>query len=54
MDRFIFHYDYDPAYSTLNFIPSTVWTLVGSWVGALLMTGRTHTEKLKYLGLGMV
>ena len=27
VDRAIFHYDYDPAYSTLNFIPSTVWTL---------------------------
>jgi heparan-alpha-glucosaminide N-acetyltransferase len=54
MDRAIFHYDYDPAYSTLNFIPSTVWTLVGCWVGRLLMTGRTHAEKLKVLGIGMV
>ena len=29
VDRWIFHYDYDPAYSTLNFIASTVWTLTG-------------------------
>ena len=34
IDRAIFHYDYDPAYSTLNFIASTVWTLSGAWVGA--------------------
>jgi predicted acyltransferase len=54
VDRAIFHYDYDPAYSTLNFIPSTVWTLVGSWVGWLLMTGSSHKQKLKYLGSGMV
>jgi heparan-alpha-glucosaminide N-acetyltransferase len=54
MDRAIFHYDYDPAYSTLNFIPSTVWTLTGSWVGRLLMTGRTHAEKLKFLAAGML
>jgi predicted acyltransferase len=38
VDRAIFHYDYDPAYSTLNFIPSTVWTLAGAWVGRMLMT----------------
>jgi heparan-alpha-glucosaminide N-acetyltransferase len=53
-DRAIFHYDYDPAYSTLNFIPSTVWTLAGVWVGQLLMTRRTHGEKLKTLAGGML
>jgi hypothetical protein len=37
VDRWIFHYDYDPAYSTLNFIASTVWTLTGVWTGQLLM-----------------
>jgi predicted acyltransferase len=52
-DRAIFHYDYDPAYSTLNFIPSTVWTLAGVWVGQLLMTTRSHGEKLKTLAGGM-
>lgn len=54
VDRAIFHYDYDPAYSTLNFIPSTVWTLSGVWAGRLLMTTRSHFEKLRILGAGMI
>jgi hypothetical protein len=37
VNRAIFHCDYDPAYSTLNFMASTVWTLTGAWVGHLLM-----------------
>jgi heparan-alpha-glucosaminide N-acetyltransferase len=53
VDRAIFHYDYDPAYSTLNFIPSTVWTLSGLWAGRLLMTTRSHAEKLRILAAGM-
>ena len=54
MDRAIFHYDYDPAYSTLNFIPSTVWTLCGAWVGRLLMQSKAHVDNLKVLAAGMV
>jgi predicted acyltransferase len=54
VDRWIFHYDYDPAYSTLNFLPSTVWTLAGVWAGRLLMTSRTHAGKLKMLAGAMV
>jgi predicted acyltransferase len=54
VDRAIFHYDYDPAYSTLNFIPSTVWTLSGVWVGQLLMTRRSHKQKLQLLAAGIV
>jgi heparan-alpha-glucosaminide N-acetyltransferase len=53
VDRAIFHYDYDPAYSTLNFIPSTVWTLSGVWVGRLLMTARSHAQKLRVLAAAM-
>jgi len=53
VDRLIFHYDYDPAYSTLNFIPSTVWTLAGVWAGRLLMAGKSHKENLTKLGAGM-
>ncbi len=53
VDRAIFHYDYDPAYSTLNFIPSTVWTLSGVWIGRLFITTRSHTEKLRVLAAGM-
>lgn len=53
-DRAIFHYDYDPAYSTLNFIPSTVWTLSGIWVGRFLMTARSHRENLRIVAAGMV
>jgi heparan-alpha-glucosaminide N-acetyltransferase len=54
VDRAIFHYDYDPAYSTLNFIPSTVWTLTGAWVGRLLMQSKAHSNNLKKLAGGMV
>lgn len=54
VDRAIFHYDYDPAYSTLNFIPSTVWTLSGAWVGRLLMESKAHADNLKKLASGMV
>ena len=54
VDRAIFHYDYDPAYSTLNFIPSTVWTLSGAWVGRLLMQSKVHKDNLKKLAVGMV
>jgi len=53
VDRWIFHYDYDPAYSTLNFIASTVWTLTGVWAGRLLMASKTHREKLKSFVGGM-
>ncbi len=52
VDRAIFHYDYDPAYSSLNFIPSTVWTLTGVWVGRLVMSARSHADKLRVLAVG--
>lgn len=54
VDRAIFHYDYDPAYSTLNFIPSTVWTLTGAWVGRMLMTSNGHRDNLMKLAGGMI
>ncbi len=54
VDRAIFHYDYDPAYSTLNFLPSTLWTLTGVWVGRLFMSNKSHRENLVRLGVGMV
>lgn len=54
VDRAIFRYDYDPAYSTLNFIPSTVWTLTGVWVGRLLMRSKAQVSNLAKLIGGMV
>ena len=54
VDRAIFHYDYDPAYSTLNFLTSTVWTLSGAWVGRMLMANKTHRDNLIKLAVGMV
>ena len=54
IDRAIFHYDYDPAYSTLNFIASTVWTLSGAWVGTMLMRSKSHASNLKRLAAGMI
>src|SRR5579884_1261852 len=53
-DRMIFHYDYDPAYSTLNFIPSTVWTLAGAWAGTLFRSQRTHAERIRIVLGAMV
>ena len=53
VDRAIFHYDYDPAYSTLNLITSTVWTLAGVWVGRMLMRNKSHRENLIKLAAGM-
>ena len=53
VDRAIFHYDYDPAYSTLNFIASTVWTLAGVWVGRMFMSNRGHKQTLIKLAGGM-
>ena len=54
VDRAIFHYDYDPAYSTLNFMASTVWTLAGAWVAHLLMKSKSHAGNLKRLAGGMI
>src|ERR1051326_1375995 len=54
VDRAIFRYDYDPAYSTLNFIASTVWTLSGVWAGRLLMKSKSHAANLKQLTGGMI
>jgi predicted acyltransferase len=54
VDRWLFHYDYDPAYSTLNFIASTVWTLTGTWAGRLLMGPLSTHDKLTRLAAGMV
>ena len=54
VDRAIFHYDYDPAYSTLNFLASTVWTLSGVWVGRLLMKSKSHANNLTKLAAGTV
>jgi predicted acyltransferase len=53
IDRWWLGYDYDPGYSTLNFVTSAIWTLAGVWTGRLLMTRRSHTEKLKWLAGGM-
>src|SRR5439155_21883250 len=42
-----------PAYSTLNFIAGTAWTLSGVWVGRLLMQSKAHGSNLKRLAGGM-
>jgi heparan-alpha-glucosaminide N-acetyltransferase len=55
LDRAIFHYDYDPSYSTLNFMSSTLWTLTGIWTARLLMGSGTHARKLAMMvGVGLV
>ena len=48
------HYDYDPAYSTLNFIAIDGLELTGVWTGQLLMGSKTTAEKLGRLTAGML
>ncbi len=47
--------EYSGFYVTINFIPSTVTTLVGAWCGYLMLeSGATHLRRMKLLALGAV
>jgi predicted acyltransferase len=48
-DRIILGENYPGYYVTINFIPSTVTTLVGAWTGMLLLDVKTVGWKLKIL-----
>ncbi len=41
--------NYPGYYVTINFITSTVTTLIGAWTGLLLMSGRSHARKAALL-----
>lgn len=44
--------NYPGYYVTINFITSTVTTLIGAWTGLLLMMARSHAYKAKVLAAG--
>ena len=54
IDKAILGYNYSGSYVTINFITSTVTTLIGAWVGQLLLTTRRHTVVMMKLVEGAV
>ncbi len=49
IDQAILGYNYPGHYVTINFIPSTVTTLIGAWTGQLLLAGKSVTFTAKRL-----
>ena len=49
IDKAVLGYTYPGYYVTLNFISSTVTTLLGAWTGNLLRSARPQPDKLKIL-----
>ncbi|HNY40460.1 MAG TPA: DUF5009 domain-containing protein [Bryobacteraceae bacterium] len=49
IDLNILGYNYSGYYTTINFIGNAVTILFGCWVGLLLRTRKSHTEKLRIL-----
>lgn len=52
IDRAWLGRNYPGSYVTINFISSTVTTLFGVWAGWLVMSKRSHAEKMKLLAAG--
>ena len=50
----LFGLSYSGYYVTINFISSTVTTLVGAWCGYLMLESMTHQRRIKALGLGVL
>jgi len=51
IDLKVLGYNYSGYYTTINFIGNAVTILFGCWAGVLLRTSKTHTDKLKILGV---
>jgi predicted acyltransferase len=51
IDLRVLGYNYSGDYTTINCIGNAVTILFGCWAGKLLRTSRTHTYKLKVLGI---
>jgi predicted acyltransferase len=49
IDKAVFGLNHAGSWATINFLGSTVTVLFGAWTGALLMSRRSHMEKLKFL-----
>jgi len=52
IDKAIMGYNYPGLWVGINFITSTVTTLMGAWTGMLLMQNRDHRHVIKTLALG--
>ncbi len=49
IDLKILGYNYSGFYTTINFIGNAITILFGCWAGALLLTKKSHAEKLRIL-----
>lgn len=49
LDRAVLGYNYSGYYVTLNFLSSTVTTLLGAWTGRLALDARPHAWRMKIL-----
>ena len=53
LDKAIMGYNYPSLWVGLNFVTSTVTTLLGAWTGMLMMQGRDHRHIIKMLLAGI-
>jgi predicted acyltransferase len=53
IDKAVMGYNYSGLWVGINFITSTVTTLLGAWTGMLLMQGRDHRYVIKMLLAGV-
>ncbi len=49
IDRAVLGYNYSGYYTTINFLGNAITVLFGVWTGMLLLTGRSHSERLRIL-----
>ena len=49
IDQQLLGYNYSGYYTTINFVTNGVTILFGCWAGMLLMTDKSHSQKLKIL-----
>lgn len=52
VDQFIFGHSNRGHWANINFIPSTVVTLLGIWCGYLMINKSSHTRRMKILAAG--
>ncbi len=54
IDKALLGYNYPGYYVTINFITSTVTTLIGAWIGQLLLARKPAKETIQWLAGGAV
>jgi heparan-alpha-glucosaminide N-acetyltransferase len=54
VDTFVFGHPNPDDWATINFITSTVTTLFGVWTGQLLLSKRSHGEKMRNIAIAAV